>query len=75
MDSLGNVNHAISMVGNSIFDSNYDKLICLTQELLDLICSLSVGEEQVATYRSLFFAVRYIWAPIHIKKYKHETFK
>ena len=31
MDSLGNVNHAISIVGHWIFDSNYKKALCLTQ--------------------------------------------
>ena len=68
MDSLGNVNHAISIVGHWIFDSNYKKALCLTQELLDIICSPSIGEELVATFRSVFYAVRYIWAPIHLKK-------
>ena len=38
MDLLGNVNHAISLVGYWIFDSNYKKAIFLTQELLDIIC-------------------------------------
>ena len=27
MDSLGNVNHAISVVGSLIFDSNYEKAL------------------------------------------------
>ena len=31
MYSLGNMNHAISIVGNWIFDSNYQKGLCLTQ--------------------------------------------
>ena len=31
MDSLGNVNHAISILRYWIFDSNYRKLLCLTQ--------------------------------------------
>ena len=31
MDSLGNVNHAISVVGYWIFDSNYEKALCLKQ--------------------------------------------
>ena len=31
MDSLGNVNHAISIVGYWIFDSNYKKALYLTQ--------------------------------------------
>ena len=64
MDSLGNVNNAISIVGHWIFDSNYKKSLCLTQELLDLTGSDSIGEEQAATFRSVFYAVRYILAPI-----------
>ena len=75
MDSLGNVNHAINIVGNWIFDSNNKKALCLTQELLDIICSPSIGKEQVATFQSVFFSVRYIWAIIHLKKDKHDTIK
>ena len=73
MDSLGNVNCYISIVGYQIFDSNYEKALCLTQKSLDLICSLYIGEEQVSTFQSVFYAVRYIWAPIHHKKDKHDT--
>ena len=43
MESLGNVNHAISIVEYWIFDSNDQKELCLTQELLDTICSPSIG--------------------------------
>ena len=42
--SPGNVNHVISIVGHWIFDSNYKKSLFLTQELLDIICSSSIGE-------------------------------
>ena len=31
MDSLGNVNHAISVFGNWIFDSNYEKALFLNR--------------------------------------------
>ena len=68
MESLGNVNHAISIVGYCIFDSNYNKALCLTQESLDIICSTSIGEELVATCRSVFYAVRYSWSPGNLKK-------
>ena len=68
MDSLGNMNHAISILGHWIFDSNYKNILCLTQELLDLICSPSIGKELVATFQSVFYDVRYIWAPIHLLK-------
>ena len=58
MDSLGNVNHAISVVGNWIFDSNYEKALVLNRESLDLICTPSVGEEQDAIFETVFNAVR-----------------
>ena len=67
MDSLGNVTHAISVVGYWIFDSNYNKALFLTQESLDIICSTSIREELVATFRSAFYDVRYIWAPGNLK--------
>ena len=68
MDSLGNVNHAISVVGYWIFDSNYKIALCLTQELLDIMCSTSIGEELVTTFQSVFYAVRYNWLPGNIKE-------
>ena len=37
MDSLGNVNHAISVVGYWKFDSNYKKVLVLNREFLDTI--------------------------------------
>ena len=45
MYSLGNVNNAISVVGNWIFDSNYEKALVLNRASLDIICAPSVGEE------------------------------
>ena len=68
MDSLGNVNHDISIVGCWIFDSDYKKALFFTQELLGIIFSPSIGEEQAATFQSVFYAVRYSWAPSNIKK-------
>ena len=50
MDSLGNANHAISVVGNWIVDSNYCKALVLNRESLDMICAPSVGEEQDAKF-------------------------
>ena len=54
MNSLGNMNHAISVVGYWIFDSNYEKALVLNRELLDMICAPSVGEEQVAEFETVF---------------------
>ena len=68
MDSLGNVNHAISVVGYWLFDYNYKKALCLTQESLNIIRSTSIGEELVAMFQSIFYAVRYSWAPGNLKE-------
>ena len=58
IDSLVHVNDAIIIVGYWIFDSNYEKLLYLTQGSLDLICSAYIGEEQVVKFQSVFYSVR-----------------
>ena len=68
MDSLGNVNHVISVVGYWIFDLNYKKALVLNRESLDMICAPSVGEEQAAKSETLFAAVRYIRSDAQLKK-------
>ena len=60
MDSLGNVNHAISVVGSWIFDWNYERALFLNKESLDMICAPSVGEERAAKFEKVYYAVRYI---------------
>ena len=50
MDSFVNVNHAISVFGKWLFDSNYEKALVLNRASLDMICSPSVGEEQAARF-------------------------
>ena len=65
MDSLGNVNHSISVVRYWIFDSNYEKSLLLNRESLHMFCALSVGEEQVAVFETVFTAVRYIFSAVH----------
>ena len=60
MDSVVNINHAVSIVSYFIFDSNYKKALPLTLDSLILICSPSVGEETFAVFGSVFHAVRYI---------------
>ena len=42
IESLVNVNNDIIILGYWVFDSNYDKALCPTQESLDLICYYSV---------------------------------
>ena len=68
MESLGNANHNISIVRYWIFDSNYEQELCMSQGSLDVICSPSAGEEEVATFESVFYTVIYIWAPVNLKK-------
>ena len=67
MDSLGNVNHAISVVGSWIFDSNDEKALVLNKASLDMICAPSVGEEQAAKFEKVYYAVRYIFNEAKLK--------
>ena len=57
---LGNMNRAISVVGYWIFDTNYEKSLVLNRELLVMLCTPSVGEEQVVDFETVFTAVRNI---------------
>ena len=68
MDSLGNVNHAISVVGSWIFDSNYERALILNRASLDTICAPYVGEEQDAMFEKVYYAVRYIYIGAQLKK-------
>ena len=68
MDSFLNVNHAISVVGYWIFDSNYKKVLVLNRALLDIICAPSFGEVQAAKFELVFTAVRYICSAEQLKK-------
>ena len=58
MDSLGNVNHDISVVGYWIFDSNYKKALVLNRSSLDIIFAPYVGEGQYAKFETVLTAVR-----------------
>ena len=68
MDSLGNVNHAISVVGSWIFESNYERALVLNKASLDMICAPSIGEEQAAKFEKVYYAVRYIYIGAQLKK-------
>ena len=61
MDSLVNLNHAISVVGSWIFDSNYERALVLNKASLDMICAPSVNEEQAAIFEKVYYSVRYIY--------------
>ena len=68
MDSLGNVNHVISVVGSWIFDSNYERALVLNKASLDIMCAPSVVEEQAAKFENVYYAVRYIFNEAKLKK-------
>ena len=68
MDSIVNLNHAISVVGNWIFDSNYERALILNRAPSEMICVPSVGEEQNAIFENVFYAVRYIFNEAILKK-------
>ena len=44
MDSIGNVNHAVSVFGELIFYSSYEKSLPLNIDLLYLVCACSDEE-------------------------------
>ena len=60
MESVGNVNYALSVVGYFISDFNYKKALPLTLYLLNLICSPLVGEVIFFLFESVFHAFIYI---------------
>ena len=60
MDSLRNVNRAISVVGSWIFDSNYERALFFNKESLDMVCAPSIGEEQAARFEKVYYAVSFI---------------
>ena len=67
-----NVNNATSIVGYWVFDSIYEKSLWLTKESLDLVYSPYYGEEQVATFDTLFYALDTFRQKIILKLDKHE---
>ena len=60
MDTVGNVNNAVSIVGNRIFDSNYKKAPQLTTETLNIICSTVEGEGIFTMFETMFSIFRYV---------------
>ena len=60
MESVGNVNHAVSIVGYMVFDSNYKKSLPLTLDSLNIVCSPSVRKVMFVVFESVFHTVRYI---------------
>ena len=68
MNYLGNLNHAISVVGYWIFDSNDENALVLNRESLDMICDPYVGEKQEATFERVLCSVIFTCSRSHPKK-------
>ena len=62
------MNHAISVVGNWIFESNYERALALNMASLDMIYGPYVGEEQNVIFEKVYYAVRYIFNEAKLKK-------
>ena len=63
------MNHAISVVGSWIFESNYERALVLNKASLDMLCAPSVGEEQASKFEKVYYAVRYIFNFASLKIY------
>ena len=59
MDSIGNANNAVSVVGKWIFDSNDKKMLPLTIESLNLVCACSDEDQYFDISQQVFYAMRY----------------
>ena len=60
MESVGNVNHAVSILVYWMFESNYKKELLLTLYSLNIICSPLEREGMFASFETVFHSVRYI---------------
>ena len=60
MDSLGNVNNSVSVLGKWIFDSNYKKSLPLTIESLNLLCYCSEKWKIFTLFDTVFYSVIYM---------------
>ena len=58
LDALGNVNKAVSVVINLVFDSNDEKALLLPIETLNIFFDCSDEDECFVIVLKLFFSVR-----------------
>ena len=59
MDSVGNMNHAVSVVVKWVFDSNNENFLLLNIDSVDLICASSDEDDYYAKSQVVYYAVRY----------------
>ena len=68
MDSVGYMNHAVSVVGEWILYSNNEKALPLNIYSLNLICTCSDEDDYYAKSHVLYYTMRYV-NPKAISKY------
>ena len=59
MDSLGNMNYAVNVIGKWIYDSSYRKTLALNIESLNSICSCSNEYKTCAIFKEVYYIVSY----------------
>ena len=60
MDSVGNVNNSVSVVGECIFDSKHKKALPLNNNTFNLIWDFAYKEDYFEKLLELYYAVRYV---------------
>ena len=60
MDSVGNVNHSVSVFGKWIFDSNCQQYFPLNIYSLNLMCACSDEDDYFEKFQVVHYAVRYV---------------
>ena len=58
MESVGDYNNAVIIVGYLILEYNYKYVLPLTLDSLNIICSPTLGEGMFAMFETMFQAVR-----------------
>ena len=60
IETVGNVNHEVSIGRNWIFDSYYDKNLPLAKESMNLICYYSDGYAMYLIFERVYYEARYV---------------
>ena len=61
MDTVVNLNHAVSIVGKLIADSSCKNVLPLTRESLNITCSYFKEGVIFAMFETVFYSFRYVY--------------
>ena len=67
------MNHAVSVVGNCIFDSNDEKALPLNIGSLNLMCDCSDEDDYFSKFQFMYYSLRYV-NPKSISKHVQNLF-